>query len=362
MSSDAEFSRAIIRWQQQHGRHHLPWQNTRDPYRIWLSEIMLQQTQVTAVIPYYERFLARFPTLQTLARAGSDEVMALWSGLGYYARARNLHRCAQVICAEHGGQFPQRAEEIATLPGIGPSTAAAIAAFAFGERAAILDGNVKRVLCRHFGIEGFPGQAAIEKTLWTLARQQLPADDIEAYTQGLMDLGATLCQRGKPQCPRCPLQTNCVAWREQRTAQLPTPRPARVARERHALTLVVRQGEDVLLEKRPPTGIWGGLWCLPQIDLDAAQFSAGIVDPEIQQRIVARLQSYGINAAQTRTIDEMVAFTHVFTHFKLNILPVQVRLAHKPLQAEEGGRLWLALSEIGATGLPAPVRRLLEGL
>jgi len=356
------FSSAVIHWQQQHGRHHLPWQNTRDPYRIWLSEIMLQQTQVTAVIPYFEKFTARFPSLQALAHASSDEVMALWSGLGYYARARNLHRCAQVICAEHGGRFPASAETIATLPGIGRSTAAAIAAFAFSERAAILDGNVKRVLCRYFGVEGFPGQAQVEKKLWKLAEQQLPARDIEAYTQGLMDLGATLCQRSKPHCHRCPLQPACSAHHTQRTGQLPAPRPARAQPQRHALMLIIRHGQDVLLEKRPPAGIWGGLWSLPQLDLNIAEFSAGITHPPLQLRVVEQLERYSLHAAHVHAIKELTAFTHVFTHFRLSVLPVQIALVRKPGGAERAGRIWLALSEISDTGLPAPVRRLLETL
>ncbi len=353
------FSSAVIHWQQQHGRHHLPWQNTRDPYRIWLSEIMLQQTQVTAVIPYFEKFTARFPSLQALAHASSDEVMALWSGLGYYARARNLHRCAQVICAEHGGRFPASAETIATLPGIGRSTAAAIAAFAFGARAAILDGNVKRVLCRYFGVEGFPGQAQVEKKLWTLAEQQLPISSIEAYTQGLMDLGATLCQRSKPHCHRCPLQKECIAHHTQRTGQLPAPRPARAQPQRHALMLVICHGQDVLLEKRPPSGIWGGLWSLPQLDLNTEEFATGIIRAQLQMRVVEHLERYHLQALNVRAMEVLTAFTHVFTHFKLSVLPLQIILLRKPTGVERDGRMWMPLSEISDTGLPAPVRRLL---
>ena len=202
-----DFAARLIAWHADHGRHDLPWQNTHDPYRIWLSEIMLQQTQVDTVVPYYRRFLARCPDIATLAAADSGTVMALWSGLGYYARARNLHACAQRLVADHGGAFPATAEAIATLPGIGRSTAAAIAAFAFGERTAILDGNVKRVLCRAFGIDGFPGQAAVERKLWALAEALLPHADVATYIQAQMDLGATLCTRGTPHCTRCPLAT-----------------------------------------------------------------------------------------------------------------------------------------------------------
>ncbi|TAK91522.1 MAG: A/G-specific adenine glycosylase [Burkholderiaceae bacterium] len=353
------FSAAVISWQQQHGRHHLPWQKTRDPYRIWLSEIMLQQTQVSTVIPYFEKFIARFPDVCSLAQASSDEVMALWSGLGYYARARNLHRCAQVICSEHGGRFPQRAETIATLPGIGRSTAAAIAAFAFGERTAILDGNVKRVLCRYFGVEGFPSQSMVEKKLWVLAEQQLPSRNIETYTQGLMDLGATLCLRSQPACPRCPLQETCIAHRSQRTITLPTPRPARAQPQRYALMLVLCHGPDVLLEKRPASGIWGGLWSLPQLDLNADEFPSGIAHTPLQLRIIERLERCGLRAEDVARITERNAFTHTFTHFKLHALPVQIVLQNRPAALERSGRLWLALSALDDTGLPAPVRRLL---
>ena len=369
--TSAPFAHALIAWQKQHGRHHLPWQNTRDPYRIWLSEIMLQQTQVAAVVPYYTRFLARFPTLQTLAQGTHDEVMALWSGLGYYARARNLHRCAQVICAEHAGQFPQNAATIATLPGIGRSTAAAIAAFAFGERTAILDGNVKRVLCRHFGVEGFPGQAQIEKSLWSLAEQLLPEQDIESYTQGLMDLGATLCQRSQPRCTRCPLQKSCVAKREHRTDTLPTARPPRAQPQRHALMLVLQHDNDVLLEKRPASGIWGGLWSLPQMELNTAEFSRGVASTAttstqpnaLQVRVARLLQNLSITPQQTQAIEELTTFTHTFTHFKLSVLPVRVRLLkHLVNHIESDQGRWQALRTIDQIGLPAPVRRLLESL
>ena len=225
-----EFSPRIVAWQRLHGRHDLPWQNTRDPYRIWLSEIMLQQTQVATVIPYYERFLARFPDVAALAAAAQEDVMPYWAGLGYYARARNLHRCAQEIARDWQGRFPPTAEAIATLPGIGRSTAAAIAAFAYGERSPILDGNVKRVFTRHFGIAGDPSKREVEQRLWALADTQVevaPDLDMAAYTQGLMDLGATLCTRGKPACDKCPVADTCVARREGRQAELPTPKRAR---------------------------------------------------------------------------------------------------------------------------------------
>ena len=225
LSSPSDFADRLVAWQKAAGRHDLPWQKTRDPYRIWLSEIMLQQTQVATVIPYFQRFLARFPTLQALAEASPDVVSAHWAGLGYYARARNLHRCARQIVAVHAGKFPESTAELTALPGIGRSTAAAIAVFAFGRRAAILDGNVKRILCRCFGIAGNPGQAAVDRELWALTERLLPEGDCEAYTQGLMDLGATVCTRSRPRCGDCPLGESCRARLEGRQSELPTARP-----------------------------------------------------------------------------------------------------------------------------------------
>ncbi|HVL55913.1 MAG TPA: A/G-specific adenine glycosylase, partial [Burkholderiaceae bacterium] len=222
----------LIRWQRQAGRHDLPWQGSRDPYRIWVSEIMLQQTQVATVAPYYRRFTARFPDLAALAAAPLEHVLACWSGLGYYARARNLHACARVLVERHGGCWPGSAAQLAQLPGVGRSTAAAIAAFAYGERAAILDGNVRRVLCRHFGVEGVAGSAALERALWRLAERELPERDVDVYTQALMDLGATVCLRAAPRCDVCPVAADCVAHREQRTAELPVPRRRAPARHR----------------------------------------------------------------------------------------------------------------------------------
>uniref|UniRef100_UPI0035C9E083 A/G-specific adenine glycosylase n=1 Tax=uncultured Caballeronia sp. TaxID=1827198 RepID=UPI0035C9E083 len=297
-----DFSTRLIAWQRVHGRHDLPWQNTRDAYRIWLSEIMLQQTQVSTVIPYYARFLERFPDVDTLAAAPVDDVMALWAGLGYYSRARNLHRCADVVATEHGGAFPRTVDELAELPGIGRSTAAAIASFAYGARATILDGNVKRVLARVFGVEGFPGEKKVENAMWTLAESLLPdaahKDEVTAYTQGLMDLGATLCVRGKPDCARCPFAPDCVANVTGRQKQLPTARPKKTVPTRKTWMLVLQDGDTVLLEKRPPTGIWGGLWSLPEAaDEDA---------------LIAVAHSLG----GTDTLQRLSPFTHTFTHFK----------------------------------------------
>ncbi len=247
-----DFSQRLIDWQKQHGRHDLPWQNTADPYAIWVSEIMLQQTQVTAVIGYYQKFMQRFPDIATLAHATQEEVLQYWSGLGYYSRARNLHNAAQMIMDEHQGVFPNDFLIIQSLPGIGRSTAAAIASFAFHQGQTILDGNVKRVLARYFAIEGWPGSPKIEKQLWTLAESLLPKTEMVAYTQGLMDLGATLCTRSKPQCSRCPLVKSCVAFQQGRVHLLPTPKPRKATPEKSITMLILKQGDSIMLEKRRP--------------------------------------------------------------------------------------------------------------
>ena len=337
------FSSRVIRWQREHGRHDLPWQDTRDAYRIWLSEIMLQQTQVATVIPYYEHFLARFPDVAALAAAAEDEVMALWSGLGYYARARNLHRAAREVVARFGGAFPATFEELASLPGIGRSTAGAIAAFAGGERRAILDGNVRRVLARHAGIEGDPASAAVAARLWETADSRLPPKDIEAYTQGMMDLGANLCTVRKPACLLCPVSADCVARAEDRVAELPRKRTRAAPRRKRIAMLVAISRGEVLLEKRPPSGIWGGLWSLPEADADA--------DP------ARAIRAWGITPAQ---VSPLAPFEHAFTHFTLEVAPwrIDVRKA-QPLAAERGAT-WLPLSDLTGAALPSPIRKLLE--
>ena len=263
---DPSFSDAIIAWQKVHGRHTLPWQNTRNAYLVWLSEIMLQQTQVSAVLGYYARFLERFPTVQSLAEAPVEDVMAQWSGLGYYTRARNLHKCAQRVVAEYGGVFPSDPLLLADLPGIGRSTAAAIAAFSSGTRAAIMDGNVKRVFARVFGIDTYPGERKTEEAMWRRAEALLPETGIEAYTQGLMDMGATLCTRSSPSCERCPMQSRCVAFATDRTRDLPVRKPKKASPEKQAIMLAIVDDGQVLLEQRPATGIWGGLMSLPELD------------------------------------------------------------------------------------------------
>jgi A/G-specific adenine glycosylase len=345
MPSNASFAEKLVAWQRRHGRKDLPWQGTRDPYRIWLSEVMLQQTQVAAVIPYYERFLARYPDIQALARASEEEVLSLWSGLGYYARGRNLHSAARKIVADYSGKFPAALEEIAQLPGIGRSTAAAIAAFAFGRRAAILDGNVKRVLARRFGIEGFSGERAVETRLWKLAESLVPRKNVGAYTQGLMDLGATVCTKRQPRCVECPVRRSCIARRQGRTHELPAPRPKKEIPLKQATWIVLLKSGEVLLERRPSSGLWGGLWTFPETD---------------QKDLVAycrRTLGYAIGA--TRNLEPL---EHGFTHFRLRVQPVVCEVGKPGLRAEAPGRLWLDLAAARTAAIPAPVRALLARL
>lgn len=339
MSPRSSFARRLIAWHEHHGRHDLPWQGTRDPYRVWLSEIMLQQTQVATVIPYYRRFLERFPDLEALAAAPADEVMAHWSGLGYYARARNLHACARAVVADHGGRFPRDPESIAALPGIGRSTANAIAVFCFGARAAILDGNVKRLLCRHAGVEGWPGAPAVEKALWEIAQSRLPAAEVETYIQAQMDMGATICTRSRPRCAACPLAADCVALREGRIADLPAARPRKALPVRQATLLVPMHQGRVLLLPRPPTGIWGGLWSLPEVPAEPATETARL----------------GLRIVSSRPLDAM---SHTFTHFRLEMKPLLCEVEPLPQAAETIGR-WVGREELLQAPLPAPIRQLL---
>jgi A/G-specific adenine glycosylase len=341
----SNFSARLIRWHKSHGRHDLPWQNTSDPYRVWLSEIMLQQTQVATVIPYYRRFLERFPQLGDLAAAPVADVMALWSGLGYYARARNLHACAIAVMTQYGGQFPRDPDVIAQLPGIGRSTANSIATFCFGAHAPILDGNVKRVLCRAFGVEGFPGSSAVEKRLWALATELMPARHGGIYNQAQMDLGATVCTRSKPRCENCPLADICVASARGRTAELPTAKPRRTIPQREVTLLVLRDGDRVLLETRPPAGIWGGLLSLPELPqgADAREWAA--------QRFACRV----VAVSPAPTIE------HAFSHFRLRIAPLLLEVKPRPV-AMEPNLQWLDLAATADAALPAPVRRILDAL
>lgn len=341
-----DFAERLIRWHRAHGRHDMPWQNTTDPYRVWLSEIMLQQTQVATVIPYYARFLERFPRLADLAAAPVEDVMALWSGLGYYARARNLHACAQAVMTAHGGEFPRHPEAIAALPGIGRSTANSIATFCFGAHAPILDGNAKRVLCRAFGIEGFPGAGAVEKQLWTLAERLMPKRHGDIYNQAQMDLGATLCTRGTPRCDACPLADICVAKASGRIAELPTPKPRKAIPERAASYLVIVDAAGrVLLETRPPSGIWGGL----------------LVPPELPPGQDAAACAAALAGAPVSAVTPGLTFVHVFSHFRLAITPLLCRVG-RVSTAMEGTRQWLPLAAVADAALPAPIRKLLADL
>jgi len=341
-----DFSARLLAWHRRHGRHDLPWQGTHDAYRIWVAEIMLQQTQVAAVIPYYLRFLERFPDIATLAGAPQDEVLRLWSGLGYYTRARNLRRAAQWVAEQHGGVFPRALEEIRALPGIGRSTAAAIAAFAHGTRVAILDGNVKRVLARHFAVAGFPGEKRVEMRLWQLAQEQLPPRAIARYTQAMMDLGATLCTRAKPDCDDCPLASTCQALALGRVRDFPAPRPAKAVPTRATHMLLLVRGGEVLLERRPPSGIWGGMWSLPELE-DAARARAHC------------RTSYGCGIATPRALAPLV---HGFTHFKLTIQPLLCQVEKRTQAARAPGQIWLSLEEARGAAIPVPVRRLIERL
>jgi A/G-specific adenine glycosylase len=341
----SDFAQKLIAWQQQHGRHDLPWQHTRDPYAIWVSEIMLQQTQVSAVIGYYQRFMARFPTIASLAQAEQEEVMQHWSGLGYYSRARNLHHAAQTIMDEHQGQFPQDFATIQTLKGIGRSTAAAIVAFAFNQRQTILDGNVKRVFARYYAVEGWPGLPNIEKQLWQLAEQQMPDSSIPAYIQSLMDFGATLCTRSQPKCKACPLQANCQAYQQGLVKHLPTPKPRKALPEKNITMLVILHAGEVLLQKRPNHGIWGGLWSLPEI-----------AEHEIATEVTQ--QRYGLACEATQTLPQI---HHAFTHYKLHITPQVLALAQTkaPTPAQH---IWLNVGEAIEAAIPTPVRAILKGL
>lgn len=355
------FATQIIAWQRLHGRHDLPWQHTRDPYRVWLSEIMLQQTQVSTVIEYYTRFLHHFPDVAQLAQASAQDVMAQWAGLGYYARARHLHACAKQVMERWAGRFPSDALSLTTLPGIGPSTAAAIAAFCYGERAPILDGNVKRVFSRYFAIEGDPTQRAIEVQMWALAHKNLPTqkfcsehpDAMARYTQAQMDLGATLCARRRPKCEQCPIQKNCLARRTGRIDELPWPRARKVLPERAIGLIIAYQNNHVLLEQRPDSGIWGGLWSLPEFEVTVDPAHAG--------------QKIGVDCQQPQSL---TPFLHVFTHFRLSIQPWLLQVTtpeHRPHGLDTppepiSTQRWVDCSTLGALGLPAPVRKLLEGL
>jgi A/G-specific adenine glycosylase len=340
------FSYDLLTWFNDYGRHDLPWQHPRDAYRVWLSEIMLQQTQVATVIPYFRRFVEQLPTLRDLAAADEDTVLALWSGLGYYRRARFLHKAAQLCVEHHDGELPRDFDALAALPGIGRSTAGAILAQAYELRFPILDGNVKRVLTRFHGISGYPGERAIEKRLWRLADLHTPAKRTADYTQAIMDLGATMCVRNRPLCGACPVRTNCVAQRDNLTADLPTPKPSKTIPTRSTVMLILRDGEGrVMLQRRGPQGVWSGLWSLPEAE-----------DSDNAWREAQR-------NARIEDAQSLTPFVHVFSHYRLQVQPLLFdNAAPAHAIADNVDLRWCFIAELSSLGLPAPVRSLLTAL
>ncbi len=342
------FSDRVLDWYAQHGRRDLPWQVQPTPYRVWVSEIMLQQTQVAAVIPYFERFMQSFPDVETLASAGQDQVLHHWSGLGYYARARHLHAAAKQVLEHHHGRFPETFDEVVALPGVGRSTAGAILALACGQSHPILDGNVKRVLARYHAVSGWPGQVPVQRRLWMLAEEHTPAQETAAYTQAIMDMGATVCTRTRPRCADCPLQAGCAARAAGRQAEYPSPRPKKAIPVRSVcMLLLCNEAAEVLLEKRPPAGIWGGLWSFPEMStkdrpVDWCRDKLGISATDIERWPVIR---------------------HTFSHFHLDITPLLVRTKHASNGVKEDkGLLWFDPTGTGQRGLAAPVDALLQQL
>ncbi|TCO76824.1 A/G-specific adenine glycosylase [Chromatocurvus halotolerans] len=356
-----QLSSQLLAWFDQHGRRHLPWQQAISPYRVWVSEIMLQQTQVSTVIPYFERFMAAFPTVQHLADAPADAVLHHWTGLGYYARARNLHRAAGIVCDQHGGVFPDTVDGLMTLPGIGRSTAGAIVSIAGGGRAPILDGNVKRVLARYHAVEGWPGKTEVSNTLWALAEEHTPGQRVADYTQAIMDLGATVCSRGTPHCSECPLSLQCLASRQGNPRDYPGKKPRKVLPERSTIFILAHSDSgEWLLEQRPPSGIWGGLWCFPA--LATAADDAGAASNTAPTDAVGNwcLDALRSEPAQLQTL---APFRHTFSHYHLDITPVRVRVDAAAMGVMATDRfLWYNPRSPAQVGLAAPVARLLAEL
>lgn len=343
------FARRLLHWYHRHGRHDLPWQDTpanrRTPYRVWISEVMLQQTQVATVIPYFEHFVRKLPDVATLAAAPEDQVMALWSGLGYYRRARHLHAAAKVCMSDHGGELPRDFGALAALPGLGRSTAAAILAQAHGQRHAILDGNVKRVLARFHGVRGWPGERAVENILWAHAETHTPSARVADYTQAIMDLGATVCTRANPRCAECPQSAECIAHRDDLADTIPAPRPARALPEKHIIFVILRDQHDrVLLQRRPPQGVWPRLWSLPEAD-----------DADAAGTLAARL------AKLDRAVAAMLpGVKHTFTHFRLRAAPLEWRgVRANGRLADDPDSRWCSPGDIATLGIPAPIRKML---
>ncbi|MBV7316633.1 A/G-specific adenine glycosylase [Shewanella sp. NIFS-20-20] len=343
------FSQRIIDWYQQHGRKHLPWQQDKTPYRVWISEIMLQQTQVATVIPYYQKFMHSYPDVVSLANAPQDEVLHHWTGLGYYARARNLHKAAKRIRDDFHGVFPETMEQVIALPGIGRSTAGAILSLALGQHQPILDGNVKRVLARHQAIDGWPGQAKVEQALWQLSEQRTPAIAVSAYNQAMMDMGANICTRSRPQCQLCPVAIDCLAQRAGRQTDYPGKKPKKQQPIKTTWMLILTQGMEAQLIKRPPTGIWGGLWCFPEFDSQAA----------LQQFLLDN----GLADSKQQPLDN---FRHTFSHYHLDIHAIWVdnsaNTAIETRVMEVNQCLWYNIQQPDKVGLAAATERLLEAL
>ncbi len=349
--SPAAFQKKVLTWFDQHGRKTLPWQQNKTPYRVWISEVMLQQTQVSTVIAYFERFMQCFPTVESLAHATEDEVLHVWTGLGYYSRARNLHRSAKIIAHDRGGQFPDTLEELQSLPGIGRSTAGAILAIAFQQRATILDGNVKRVLTRVAGIKQWPGEKKVNDHLWQLAESFTPQQRIADYTQAMMDLGAMICVRGKPHCARCPILPHCSASTLGLTKHIPAAKPKKQLPVRQATLLILQYQQQVFLKKRPTPGIWGGLWSLPEVNGLAVEEDILAYCRQQLHLSTARLLHYGDR------------FRHTFSHFHLDILPVFLSVKTKPAKiTDSDDQIWYVLNDAQTVGLPAPIKKILRSL
>ncbi|MCC2617668.1 A/G-specific adenine glycosylase [Aestuariibacter halophilus] len=340
------FATTVLAWFDQHGRTTLPWQQQKSPYRVWVSEIMLQQTQVATVIGYFERFMHRFPDVITLADAPQDEVLHLWTGLGYYARARNLHKAAQQIRDQHDGQFPQSLDDVMALPGIGRSTAGAILSIACGQSHSILDGNVKRVLSRYRAIEGWPGKTDVSQALWSLADELTPTQRTGDYTQAMMDLGATVCTRSKPRCDACPLQSDCLAYAQGRQVDFPGKKPKKTLPVKRTTMLLPLWQQQVLMYQRPPQGLWGGLWSLLEV--------------EDENAIRAAMSPWGIKRYDVKALP---SFRHTFSHFHLDIQPLCLHLADVPQHSvQEPRHLWYDIAQPPKVGLAAPTKKLIDSL
>ena len=342
--SERYFAERVLTWYDRHGRHDLPWQQDITPYRVWVSEIMLQQTQVATVLDYYRRFMAALPTVEALAAASEDEVLHLWTGLGYYSRARNLHKTARLVVERHAGEFPRSVAALAELPGIGRSTAGAIASISMGLRAPILDGNVKRVLARFLAVDGYPGETRVAAQLWEAAERLTPQTRVNHYTQAMMDLGATLCSRGKPSCLLCPLQDDCQAHRLGRERDYPQPKPRKELPQKRTLMPLLHDGAGaILLYRRPSSGLWGGLWSLPELDEHG--------------QLAALAERHGLRLGEERPLAPL---SHTFSHFQLHIAPLLVEAAARGPRVAEGDWLWYNLASPPRLGLAAPVKKLLK--